>query len=98
MSDISPALLWTVAPIELVLDGMETDLPVPVEVTVGGRLLQVVPGMDGTGTIQRLLSSNPYDYLDPRWQPGVTVQLPAGTRVPPRSSDRARASRWFGSG
>lgn len=69
------AVMWTAMPLELVLDGMAPDVQSCVEVTVEGRLLQVLPGANGQGTVQRLISTDPQDYLDPRWQPGSQVSL-----------------------
>lgn len=70
-----PGILWTAMPLEVVLAGLEPALPTALEMAVEGRLVQVLPAGDGTGTLQRLLSPNPADYLDPRWQPGRVVPL-----------------------
>lgn len=72
-------LLWTSIPVELVMDGLTPQVAACVEMNVQGRILQVLPGGDGTGTVQRLISGEPQDYLDPRWQPGTRVaMLPDG--------------------
>lgn len=74
--DVGPGLLWTVMPMDLVVDGL---LPPPaprLEMQVGGRILQVIPGSGGSGTIERLISTDPRDYLDPAWQPGSQIALP----------------------
>lgn len=68
-------LLWTAIPVELVVDGMIPQAEACVEMNVEGRILQVLPGGNGTGTVQRLISGQAQDYLDPRWQPGATVSL-----------------------
>jgi hypothetical protein len=73
--ETGPGILWTAMPIELVVAGLEPALQTPMEMAVEGRLVQVLPSGDGTGTVQRLLSTNPADYLDPRWQPGRVVPL-----------------------
>ena len=41
---------------------------------VGGRLFLVATGPDGEPRIQRLFSTDPRDYLDPRYQPGSTLR------------------------
>jgi hypothetical protein len=68
-------LLWTALPVELVVEGMEPVAEPTVEMAVEGRLLLVRPGPDGTGSVERLISCSPQDYLDPRWQPGARVPL-----------------------
>lgn len=68
-------LLWTAIPMELVTEGMFPQAEACVEVDVDGRTLQVLPGTDGMGTVQRLISLQPADYLDPRFQPGSRVSI-----------------------
>lgn len=69
------SMLWTALPMELVLEDQVTPVPQCVDLIQEGRTLQVLPLGDGAGVIQRLVSTNPQDYLDPRWQPGVRVPL-----------------------
>jgi hypothetical protein len=38
--------------------------------TVGGRLCLVRIGADGRRRLERLVSTDPQDYLDAAWQPG----------------------------
>ena len=73
--DAGPGVLWTAMPIELVTDGLVPQAQACVEHWVEGRLLLVTPGAGGTGTVQRLISGNAQDYLDPRWQPGAVINL-----------------------
>ncbi len=68
-------LLWTAIPVELVTDGLMPEAQACVEIEVDGRRIQVIPGNDGTGTVQRLISLEPADYLDPRFQPGARVPM-----------------------
>jgi hypothetical protein len=78
VNGVAPGVLWTAMPLELVMDGMDqSQAPAhTMEMSVGdGLMLQVVPGADGMGTVQRLISGNTQDYLDPRWQPGARVAL-----------------------
>ena len=71
------SLLYTIIPPEVVFAeefegeekrGRETT------VTIGGVTLLVEPDGFGRGTINRVISTNPEDYLDPRWQPGARVR------------------------
>ncbi|HYG59882.1 MAG TPA: YlzJ-like family protein [Symbiobacteriaceae bacterium] len=73
--DSGAGILWTAMPLELVTEGLLPQAEACVEQTVEGRLLLVTPSHDGYGTVQRLLSTDPADYLDPRWQPGCRVPL-----------------------
>jgi hypothetical protein len=65
-------------PIELVVEGLDQgQTPAhTMEMSVAdGLMIQVVPGAGGMGTIQRLISGNAQDYLDPRWQPGTQIPM-----------------------
>lgn len=75
MTECGPGILWSVMPIELVLEGAAPEYPRLVDVVVEGRLLQVEPGQDGYGTVVRLISGQAQDYLDPRFQPGTQLRL-----------------------
>ncbi|MHB9145953.1 MAG: YlzJ-like family protein [Symbiobacteriia bacterium] len=66
-------ILWTPLPLELVTAGLEPAMPAPAEVRVRGRLVQVAPIGPGAGTVVRLISSDPQDYLDPQFQPGANI-------------------------
>lgn len=74
MNNAGPGILWSVMPIELVIDGMAPALPARVEMSVEGRVLEVEPGSDGMATVVRLVSTDPRDYLDPRFQPGARIR------------------------
>jgi hypothetical protein len=63
--DVSPGILWTIMPMELVMQVGE-GAPALTSVWQGDRLVMLRPD----GTVERLLSTNPYDYLDPALQPG----------------------------
>jgi hypothetical protein len=69
------SILWTSMPVDLVVDGLTPAAAATMEMSVGGRILQVLPGENGKGTVQRLISGDPQDYLDPRWQPGAAISL-----------------------
>jgi len=76
VTECGPGILWSVMPIELVLEGLAPAAPAPVDVVVEGRLLQVTREPDGSGTVVRLISGRSQDYLDARFQPGARVRLP----------------------
>jgi hypothetical protein len=48
-------------------------VPAPLAGYVNGRLCLVRVGPDGTPRIERLLSTDPQDYLDPALQPATPV-------------------------
>lgn len=63
--DCGPGILWTVMPMELVMQAGD-GAPAFTAVRRGDRLVMLRPD----GTVERLLSTNPLDYLDPALQPG----------------------------
>ncbi|KLU40403.1 MAG: hypothetical protein AA931_02040 [Peptococcaceae bacterium 1109] len=67
-------MLYTVIPVEDVLEGWEVDPPQTVDVMVGGVLLQVEPLSQFTGRVERVISSDPQVYLDPQFQPGSVLR------------------------
>lgn len=66
--------LYTVMPLELVFE-QPAGNDVPVEVESQGRRL-LVQRSGQSWSVVRLLSTDPADFLDPRWQPGTTLQTP----------------------
>ncbi|HYF95479.1 MAG TPA: YlzJ-like family protein [Symbiobacteriaceae bacterium] len=73
--ELGASILWTSVPVEMVIQGLEPPAPAAMEMVVEGRLVQVLPGPDGTGTVQRLFSTDPQDYLNPKWLPGTVINL-----------------------
>ncbi|MEW6183809.1 MAG: YlzJ-like family protein [Bacillota bacterium] len=67
-------ILYTPLPMELVLQGLESE-PVPKlkETTVGGVPVIVEETGPGRGRLVRLLSTDPYAYLKPDLTPGTEV-------------------------
>lgn len=64
-------MLWTIMPLEAVLDGMENYSPKYCEVPYGkGRMLIEAAG-GNTARVVRVISSDPQDYLT--IQPGIVV-------------------------
>lgn len=69
--------LYTTMPLELVLDGMQTEPGPFIEITHGEVTMQVRPTAPGIGTIVRLLSAPLDHYLNPAYAPGQSVYYTA---------------------
>lgn len=75
MSGTEASVLWTIIAPEQVLGEGKFEFTATVELRADGRILEVIPGPYGVGAISRLISANPMDYLNPKWQPGTLVPL-----------------------
>ena len=62
-------ILWTIFPVEIVLNGIERP-PELAEVDYAGKKILVEKVTDAQYRIIRLLTTNPQDYLRPDLQPG----------------------------
>ncbi|MGE5528903.1 MAG: YlzJ-like family protein [Patescibacteria group bacterium] len=74
------SLLYTIVPPEIIFgeDGDEAENSVPpAEIVTYGRVRLLVRA-DGAGgaTVVGIVSTDPRDYLDHRWQPGTRIDLP----------------------
>jgi len=71
-------VLYTIYPPEVIFQVDEKRHYFTIEFE--GRTF-VMELIDGQAQIVRLISPNPNDYLDPRWQPGTKVgfRVPGGT-------------------
>ncbi|HMM21628.1 MAG TPA: YlzJ-like family protein [Selenomonadales bacterium] len=65
-------ILWTVMPLDLVLDGAEK-MPACEEIDYGGLKIMVEKTSPVECRIVRLLSTNPQDFLRPDIQPGQVL-------------------------
>lgn len=65
-------ILHTVMPLELVF-AEEGPTEPPMEIEIAGQRL-LVQRSGQAWQVVRLLSSDPADYLDPRWQPGTVLR------------------------
>jgi len=65
-------VLWTVLPVEMVLDGFDRS-PVYEEVDVAGAKVMVERLAPYESRVVRLLSTEPSDYLRPELQPGTML-------------------------
>lgn len=69
-------ILYTVFPDEVVLEGEEgEELKRQRFIELDGRQLLIEPSGESQWKIVRLVSSDPQDYLDTRYQPGNIVPL-----------------------
>lgn len=71
-------MLWTVMPLETVMDGIERYQPVYSEIPWknGGTL--IVEKLDSDcARVVRLISTNSIDYLESSIQPGTLIQYKA---------------------
>lgn len=68
-------ILHTVMPLELVTEGLFGEPAPQREVTLQGHRLIVEDGPGGLSRIVRLISTDPAEYLDPRWTPGQAVRI-----------------------
>ena len=71
-------LLYTIVPAEAIFsednpdEGLVSNDTMVIEME-GAQLLIQQSGF-GHGKVQRIISTDPQHYLDPRWQPGSTIQ------------------------
>jgi len=77
---MSMTWLYTIVPLEVIFAPDEEDEEcVPREeeqiVEVGGVRLLVRPDGMGGGTVTRVLSTDPLDFLEPRWEPGRKIRI-----------------------
>lgn len=66
-------VLYTPLALEQVLAAPRTDEAPATLMQVDARTCLVRVGPDGIRRLERLLSTDPRDFLDPRWQPGQLV-------------------------
>jgi hypothetical protein len=69
-------VFYTIVPDELLLDGFHAERRF-ITIFRGGLLMEVEPVEAPYARLLRIFSTDPQDYLDPRWQPGSTVSLTA---------------------
>ena len=62
---IDPQLIWAT----------EKDKPVLVEKTLNGVQVLLREETDETWSVQRIISTNPHDYLRPELQPGMRIKF-----------------------
>lgn len=77
------SLHWAAIPPETVFEGFETMRLNWIETEYQGIKMIVEPFENGTGKVVRLLSPNPYDYLNESIAPGSVVPIVRQTNDPP---------------
>ncbi|MFC4768850.1 YlzJ-like family protein [Effusibacillus consociatus] len=68
-------LYWAAIPLETVMEGFESMTCNWIETEYQGVKMLVEPCGQGCGRVVRLLSPNPYDYLNAAISPGTTVPI-----------------------
>lgn len=67
-------ILWTIIPVETILEDTEDEGKEFVEVAWQGATLLVEPTGRASGRVERLISTDPVHYLNPSVQPGVQIR------------------------
>ncbi len=74
-------LLYTIVPPEVVFGENDQGEPVSLpenqthELNLNGRKFMLRQLQNGQFQIDRLISTNPEDYLNPDWQPGALISV-----------------------
>ncbi|HHU29547.1 MAG: YlzJ-like family protein [Bacillota bacterium] len=68
-------MLWTVMPLEAVMEGSENFRPNYREFNYGNSILLVEETGESMAKIIRVISTDPLCYLDPLLQPGSIISL-----------------------
>lgn len=67
-------VLYTIVPVEAIFPGgVEPEAPAPIELAVAGRLCTARRGPDGQLRLERVLSTEPSDFLNPQLAPGTVL-------------------------
>jgi hypothetical protein len=85
-------LFYTIVPDEWLIDDLHTPRRL-ITISREGLLMQVEPMEAPYARLHRIFSTDPEDYLDPRWQPGSVVSLTAQDLDATLHADEAMSSR-----
>lgn len=66
-------MLYTPMPLEIVFQNLGQDDIKMVNQIKNGVPIQIMVSKDGTARIERILSTNPQDYLNAELQPGQVI-------------------------
>ncbi len=66
-------ILYTVMPLEFIFGDPGYKVGDITEIDYMGVKVEVTKGIDNAMVINRVISSSPKDYLNPRLQPGETI-------------------------
>lgn len=67
-------MLYTVIPIEDVLEDMEKEPALTTELVIGGVIMEIELLGNFEGRVVRVISSDPQDYLASHHQPGSIIR------------------------
>ncbi|KHO62491.1 YlzJ-like protein [Thermoanaerobacter sp. YS13] len=68
-------MLYTIIPYELIFEKKE-DIPTNyIELKMGNKQLVLEKLSNGNYIIQRMYSTNPFDYLDVKYTPGSMISI-----------------------
>ncbi|MBS3897839.1 MAG: YlzJ-like family protein [Dethiobacter sp.] len=67
-------MLWTIVPLNIVMDGSDLHQPTYTEIPWKSGILLVEETGQNTARVVRLLSTDPADYLEPATQPGKILE------------------------
>jgi len=68
-------MIYSIIPTEeLFFAGWENTITPLTDITIAGVTMQVAKLEDGTARIVRLISPNPFDYMNPAWMPGNIIR------------------------
>lgn len=75
-------MFYTIVPLEYIFGDDEPEQDEPqknndeeIEIRRGSVSLMVRPHLPGQYKINRIISTNPHDYLRPEWQPGAILSM-----------------------
>ncbi len=72
--------LYTIMPLEQVLEGMQEERAPSLEIQHEGMLLQVEPIAPGAGKLIRIVQADLERYLDPAYSPGTLIHYGFGSK------------------
>jgi hypothetical protein len=68
-------MLYTIIPYEVIFEKRD-DIPTNyIELKMGNKQLVVAKLSNGNYLIQRMYSTNPFDYLDAKYSPGSMISI-----------------------
>ncbi|NLZ28392.1 MAG: hypothetical protein GX887_05445 [Firmicutes bacterium] len=76
-------VLYTVYPLETVLEGYAPISPEYLELDYGTGCIIFEPLPPHSGRIVRIISSQPQDYLNPQLQPGAIISFDLHGKITP---------------
>lgn len=74
-------MLYTIMPLEAVMEGQESNLPTYTEMLCKNGTLIVEALSMNSARVVRLISSDPMDYLNPSMQPGSIINFKAESQA-----------------